>query len=48
MEQATCCMERYKAIGHMYSIPATAGEAFYLCTLLTVVKGMIAYGIYIA
>ena len=35
--------QRYKAIGRMYSIPATAGEAFYLRLLLTVVKGMIFY-----
>ena len=35
--------QRYKAIGCMYSIPATAGEAFYLHLLLTVVKGKIAY-----
>ena len=40
--------QRYKAIGRMYSIPATAGEAFYLRTLLTVVKGKIAYGIFMA
>jgi hypothetical protein len=33
----------YKAIGRMYSIPASAGEAFYLRLLLTVVKGKITY-----
>ena len=38
--------QRYKAIGCMYSISATAGEAFYLRLLLTVVKGEIAYHIY--
>ena len=38
--------QRYKAVGCMYSISATAGEAFYLCLLLTVIKGEIAYHIY--
>ena len=33
--------QRYKAIGRMYSVPVTAGEAFYLRLLLTVVKGKI-------
>ena len=31
--------QRYKAIGHMYSVPVSAGEAFYLRLLLTMVKG---------
>ena len=33
--------QRYKAIGHMYSIPPSTGKAFYLYLLLTVVKGKI-------
>ena len=32
--------QQYKVIGRMYSIPVTAGECFYLRTLLTTVKGM--------
>ena len=35
--------QRYKAIRYMYSIPATAGEAFYLHLLLTMIKGEIGY-----
>ena len=32
--------QRYKAIGRMYTIPISAGEAFYMRLLLTVVKGI--------
>ena len=32
--------QRYKAIGQMYSISPNAEEGFYLCLLLTAVKGM--------
>lgn len=31
--------QRDPAIGRMYFVPPTAGERFYLQTLLTVVKG---------
>ena len=33
--------QRYKAIGRMYTVPVSAGEAFYMHLLLTVVKGEI-------
>ena len=33
--------QRYKAIGHMDTVPVSAGEAFYMHLLLTVVKGEI-------
>ena len=35
--------QRYKAIGRMYTIPVSAGEAFYLHLLLTVVKGIYCF-----
>ena len=35
--------QQYKAIGCMYSIPSSASKAFYLCLLLTVIKGKIYY-----
>ena len=33
--------QRYKAIGHMYTVSVSASEAFYMHLLLTVVKGEI-------
>jgi len=35
--------QREFAIGHMYYVHPTSGECFYLCLLLTTVKGAISF-----